>query len=91
MFYVVSYDISDDKRRDRVHDLLMGYGEWVQYSVFECNLVGVQFQKLRERLEALIEPEKDSLRYYRVCHDCLNRTVVVGKRPLSTDPDYWLI
>ena len=32
--YVISYDIPDDKRRKKIADLLEGYGQRVQYSVF---------------------------------------------------------
>ena len=35
---LVSYDISDDKRRRKVCKILEGYGYRVQYSVFECDL-----------------------------------------------------
>jgi len=35
------YDIPSDKRRKKVSDLLEGYGQRVQYSVFECVLTQV--------------------------------------------------
>jgi CRISPR-associated protein Cas2 len=37
-FVVVSYDITDDKRRVRMAKTLLGYGQRVQYSVFEAHL-----------------------------------------------------
>jgi len=33
MMYVVAYDIPCNKRRQKVANLLMGYGERVQFSV----------------------------------------------------------
>jgi CRISPR-associated protein Cas2 len=36
--FLVSYDIPDDKRRNRVFKLLTGWGDHVQYSVFCCQL-----------------------------------------------------
>jgi CRISPR-associated protein Cas2 len=36
--YVISYDISDDKRRTRVFELLLGNGDHVQFSVFLADL-----------------------------------------------------
>ena len=36
MFYVVSYDISDDRRRLNLVKTLLDFGAMVQYSVFEC-------------------------------------------------------
>ena len=91
MFYVVSYDIPDDRRRARVHDALKDYGTRVQYSVFECELEGVQLGELHTRLRRLIDPREDNLRYYRLCKDCLAQAVVVGAQPLTADPDYWLV
>ena len=42
MYFVVSYDISDDKRRTKIHNTLKSYGQRVQYSVFECDLTDTQ-------------------------------------------------
>ena len=36
--YVIAYDIPDDRRRTKVHQILMGFGKWTQYSLFECFL-----------------------------------------------------
>ncbi len=91
MFYVVSYDIPDDRRRTEVHDTLKNYGARVQYSVFECNLEPTQLLELKERLASLVVSKEDNLRYYRLCRDCLEQTVVIGERPLTTDPDYWIV
>jgi len=38
--YLVYYDISDDARRGRVLKLMTGFGDHLQYSVFECQLNG---------------------------------------------------
>jgi CRISPR-associated protein Cas2 len=91
MFYVVSYDVSDDGRRNRVHATLKNYGTAVQYSVFECEMNPRQLAQLQTRLARLIRPKEDNVRYYRLCKDCLEQTVVVGERPLTTDPDHWLV
>ncbi|NJK64957.1 MAG: CRISPR-associated endonuclease Cas2, partial [Synechococcaceae cyanobacterium SM2_3_1] len=34
--YVIAYDISCDRRRRKVSEVLEGYGKRAQYSVFEC-------------------------------------------------------
>ncbi len=36
--YLVCYDISDDVRRSRVLKTMKGFGDHLQYSVFECQL-----------------------------------------------------
>lgn len=50
--WVVAYDISDDRRRLRLHRLLRGFGEPVQKSVFVCQLDGRRKAKLEQLLEA---------------------------------------
>ena len=56
MFVIVSYDIQDDRRRAKIMKTLKDYGQWVQYSVFECDLEEADYLKMRARLEKLIEP-----------------------------------
>lgn len=47
---LVAYDISDDRRRNRLHRLLRGFGEPVQRSVFLCWVDSSR----RRRLESLL-------------------------------------
>jgi hypothetical protein len=47
---LVTYDIADDRRRNRLHRLLRGFGEPLQKSVFICWVDPAR----RNRLEALI-------------------------------------
>jgi CRISPR-associated protein Cas2 len=67
---IVTYDIPDDKRRNRIHKELKNFGQWVQYSVFECDLDDRQLQRLRHRLERLMDQREDSIFFYRVCAAC---------------------
>ncbi|MDB9541267.1 CRISPR-associated endonuclease Cas2 [Anabaenopsis tanganyikae CS-531] len=55
MFVVISYDILEDKRSNKIHKILKSYGQWMQYSVFECDLTQTQYAKLRSRLSKGIE------------------------------------
>jgi len=82
LFYLAIYDLPDskagNKRRQRLHDLLAGYGTRVQYSVFECFLTAVQFARLRVKLESLIVPAEDSVRIYVLDRGSVKRTIVYG-------------
>lgn len=78
MFVVISYDISEDKRRTKVHSLLKSYGQWMQYSVFECDLTKAQYAKLRDRASKLIQPETDSIRFYFLCECCHRKVERIG-------------
>ncbi len=51
LFYIICYDVPDNKRRKQIADLLEGYGSRVQYSVFECVLRQKQFQNLQKKLK----------------------------------------
>ena len=78
MHIVISYDISEDKRRTKIHTILKSYGQWMQYSVFECSLTAAQYTKLRNRLSKLIKPEEDSIRFYFLCECCQQKVERIG-------------
>jgi CRISPR-associated protein Cas2 len=78
MFVVVSYDIPEDRRRTKVHKVLKSYGQWMQFSVFECNLTETQYAKLRSRLSQLIKPDQDSVRFYFLCRCCQDKVERIG-------------
>lgn len=77
-FIIISYDIPETKRRTKIHKALKAYGEWVQYSIFECNLTKTEFAKLRARLNPLIDPDEDSIRFYFVCESCKIKVERIG-------------
>ena len=53
--YVIAYDISNDRRRTKVHKVLSGFGQWTQFSLFECHLTAKQNLQLRDRLDRISE------------------------------------
>ncbi len=64
MFWVICYDIVDNKRRRRVMRTLEGYGRRVQFSVFECELNADRVDQLEQRLRRLIHEKEDNIRFY---------------------------
>jgi CRISPR-associated protein Cas2 len=82
LFYLIIYDLPDskaaNKRRTRLHKMLSGYGNWTQYSVFECFLTAVQFAKLQQQVEKLIKPSEDSVRIYVLDAGAVKRTITYG-------------
>lgn len=69
MMVLVTYDVrisegNGAKRLRQVAKACQDYGQRVQYSVFEIELDPAQWVALKARLEAIINPETDSLRYY---------------------------
>jgi len=76
--YVIAYDISNDRRRTKVHRTLCGFGEWTQYSLFECHLTAKEFVRLRGKLAGILNEEADSVRFYPLCASCENKVETVG-------------
>ena len=77
-FCVVSYDVPSDKRRNRVHRVLTGFGEWVQYSVFECHLTKKELLMMRSKLDRVLNPEEDRVRIYHMCSACVAKVESIG-------------
>lgn len=69
-FMLVVYDISDDRRRTRLHTVLLDFGTPVQYSVFECWLTTEDIKRMKARVRKTIRPRKDHVRYYTLCAAC---------------------
>lgn len=72
-FYVVTYDISDDRRRNNVVKLLESIGTRMNYSVFECMLTDVQFRKMVDSLAKLVVRGADWVNIYPICTECYAR------------------
>ena len=59
--YIVAYDIREAGRLRRVHDVVRGFGDSVQYSVFVCDLSKSELIDLRARLTGVVELSEDSV------------------------------
>jgi CRISPR-associated protein Cas2 len=79
--YVIAYDIPDDKRRTKVHKILLGYGKWTQYSLFECFLTRKELILLRSKLTEHLVAQEDSVRFYHLCANCVSKVETVGGPP----------
>lgn len=79
MFWMVCYDVTDDRRRQRVRAALQRHGERVQKSVFECHLNAREAEALQRELEPLIDRETDRIRFYALCVRDRNAIEVDGQ------------
>ncbi|HEX4229274.1 MAG TPA: CRISPR-associated endonuclease Cas2 [Bryobacteraceae bacterium] len=59
--YLVCYDISDDKRLRKVFKIMRGYGDHLQFSVFECQLTAKDMVRLRAELGGVIHHDRDQV------------------------------
>lgn len=95
MMVLITYDvnvttITGKSRLRKVAKQCVNHGQRVQNSVFECLLDPTQFAELKHRLEKIINPEKDSLRYYFLGNNWKNRVEHVGIKA-GYDPEGMLI
>ena len=90
MFVTICYDISEDKRRTKIHSILKSYGQWVQYSVFECDLTKAQYAKLRHRLSQHLKMDVDCIRFYFLCGCCQGKVERIGGDP-PLDPTVFFV
>jgi CRISPR-associated protein Cas2 len=89
MRVLICYDVStitpEGRRRLRkVAQLCKDYGQRVQQSVFECDVGETEWATLRPALLAVLAPDEDSLRFYRLGEDPSTRVEHHGVKP-STD------
>ena len=85
MMILVSYDVSTkdaagERRLRRVAKVCRDYGQRVQYSVFEIELDPALWATLRQRLMDLIDPARDSLRFYHLGKNWQHRVEHVGAK-----------
>lgn len=86
--YVIAYDIPDDRRRTKVHKILSGFGTWTQYSLFECFLSKKELVQLRAKLAKHLEDTQDSVRFYPLCANCVEKVETVGGSLPNEDKFY---
>ena len=66
MHYTVAYDITNDKRRNKVAKILKDFGMRVQYSVFECSIDRRAFLRLQNRLQKTMNLKEDTITFYHL-------------------------
>lgn len=85
MMTLVSYDVSTadaagKTRLRKVAKTLEDYAQRVQNSVFEVNVDYATFLIVKEKLISIINPEKDSLRFYYLGNDWKKKVEHVGAK-----------
>ena len=86
MMVLVAYDVETSsaggaRRLRRVAKACESRGQRVQHSVFEIEVEPDQWTFLRANLESIIDPAKDSLRYYFLGSNWQRRVEHVGAKP----------
>jgi len=85
--YIVAYDISDERRLNRVRELLKAFSTGGQKSVYECFLTEGELHEVWRGLEQLIDHEEDRIHCFRL--DGRSRVHTLGIAIPPRDPDFF--
>lgn len=91
MIVLVTYDISDNRTRGRLHKFLKEFGLNTQRSVFECDLDGKGLARLVAVARGLIDADTDSVRFYRLCASCQRKVTISGLGLKVTQLDFLIV
>jgi len=91
MLVLITYDVNTEdaagrRRLRQIAKQCVNYGQRVQNSVFECLLDAAQNRALQEKLCKIMDPDRDSLRFYYLGNQYENKVEHFGIRP-SYEPE----
>lgn len=69
-FWLICYDVRDERRLHRIAKLMEKYGRRKQKSVFECWVSDEILTDLKAATTKIIDAAKDSIKFYTLCKDC---------------------
>ena len=92
MLFLFAYDMGDDKRRQKVSNLLCAVGMRVQFSLLECEVSEVSsIDTLCADLQLLLNDDEDQIRIYRIQDHPSEAFRILGSRTLEERQAYWVI
>jgi CRISPR-associated protein Cas2 len=78
MLYGVVYDITQDRRGNKIFKTMKKFGVAKQRSYFECSLDDKELGKMVEVLKTLIDPETDRLKVLPLHENIYEKAVSLG-------------
>ncbi len=89
MFLIITYDISETTRRNKISNLLSSYGFRVNYSVFEFNISKFKYQIMINELQKISKKE-DNIRIYIQTKETIRKSFILNSknRPFEFDDGY---
>jgi CRISPR-associated protein Cas2 len=88
---IVAYDIASPRRIARIAKIIKDYGVRVQKSIFEVTVSDFLLAEMKERIEEVIVPENDGVKYYPVCEKCAGTIEIIGQgHYIDPDEEYYI-
>jgi len=86
MLVLITYDVNTEtnagkKRLRKVAKICVNYGQRVQNSVFECVMDATLCCSVKHKLEQIVDPKKDSLRFYYLGDHYKTKVEHFGAKP----------
>jgi CRISPR-associated protein Cas2 len=91
MRYVVCYDVADDRRRQRLVDVLLDYGQRVEESVFECSLEASLATRMIDGVRAVVDTAEDKVLVYGLCENCADKAIVIGPVERPREAEFYIL
>ncbi len=85
--YIIAYDITDEKRLQRVRYFLKGYSTGGQKSVYECFLTEGELRFVLSTLQRLIYESEDRVHVFRL--EGHSRVWTLGVALPPKDPEFF--
>lgn len=79
-FIIVAYDVTDDRRRNKISKTMVQYGLRCNESVFECMLTEAKTIEMKRKLKKLTNDSEDSVLIYSLCMPCTLKRESIGKK-----------
>lgn len=85
MLVLITYDVNTEteggkRRLRRVAKQCVNYGQRVQNSVFECIMDAAKCREVKDKLERIIDKDKDSLRFYYLGNNYKSKVEHIGAK-----------
>ncbi len=96
MLVLITYDVNTEDaagrgRLRKVAKECVNYGQRVQNSVFECDLDAAKLALVKHKLEKLIDPKRDSLRFYNLGKNYSAKIQHIGAKSAYDPEDVLMI
>ena len=91
MRYLVCYDVSNDRRRQHLVDVLLDYGTRVEESVFECSLEAQLAASMTDRIRKVVDTGEDKVLVYGLCESCAGKVLTIGPVERPQEAEFYIL
>jgi CRISPR-associated protein Cas2 len=83
---MVTYDVADNKRVQKVFKKMKNWGDHLQYSVFLCHLNDKELAQMKAELHVIIKHDEDQIMIIRLGPETGNARKAIETIGLSYNP-----